>query len=336
MQLRRRTRALLAAGLLAITTGTVLGVAGIAVAGAQTLDPIDTPQPLPQSCATGTGALVGVTFDNGGADVDDMWQLNLHAGDTLTMSWSGTAEGCADPVTGQPIAPVTLAVYGGVTKDHFDKDDHQYLLGWASCGAPSTGAAPCTEDGGRHSLSLQIPGEDNCYAQVDGVLGAPLDKIGPDDDESYYSASTRDDEGPDLLIRAYVETTPEEGANQVEEEVTQPVLVTASRIIGSEYCEPTTTTTEAPTATTTEAPPTTTTEAPTTTTAPPVVSPTVATTEVAEVQPAVAVAGVTVTRQLPVTGAHTGVLVLLGTSLIMLGGIALLFVRHQAQGATTS
>ena len=326
MQLKRRTRALLAAGLLAITSGTVLGVTGIAVAGAQTLDPIDTPQPLPESCPSGTGALVGIKFDDGGAAVDDMWQLDLHAGDTLTMSWSGAAEGCADPDSGQPIAPVTLAVYGGVTQDHFDMNDHQYLAGWASCGAPGTGAAPCVADGGRYSLSLLIPGEDQCYAQVDGVLGAPLAKIGPDDDESYYSASTRDDDGPDLLIRAWVDSDDGE----------QAALMTASRIIGSEYCEPTTTTTEAPTTTTTEAPPTTTTEAPTTTTAPPVVSPTVATTQVAEVEPAVAVAGVTVARQLPVTGAHTGVLVLLGSSLILLGGIALMFVRHQAQGATTS
>jgi hypothetical protein len=307
----------------------VLGVAGIAAAGAQTLGPVDTPQTLPESCPSGTGALTGVTFDDGGAPVTDMWQLDLHAGDTLTMSWTGAADGCADPQTGQPIAPVTLAVYGGVTGDHFDMDDHQYLVGWASCGAPETGAAPCTQNDGTYSVSLVIPGEDQCYAQVDGVLGPPLSKVGPGPDESYYSASTRDDEGPDLLIRAWVDS----------DESAQSVLVTASRIIGSEYCQPTTTTTEAPTTTTTEAPPTTTTEAPTTTTTTaPTVSPTVEstvpTTEVSEVQPAVAVAGVTVSRQLPVTGAHTGVLVLLGTSLILLGGIALLLVRQQAHGAT--
>jgi LPXTG-motif cell wall-anchored protein len=277
-----------------------------------------------------------VKFDKGGEKFDALWDLNLHAGDTLTMSWSGAAHGCADADSGQPIAPVTLAVYGGVTSNQFQMGDHQYLLASASCGASTTGATPCAQDGNTYSLSLLIPGEDQCYAQIDGVLGAPLAKVGPDSDESYYSASTRGDEGPDLLIRASVETTPAEGSEQAP----TSNLITASVIIGSEYCAPTTTTTEAPTTTTTEAPPTTTTEAPTTTTAPPVVSPTVsptvAPTEVAEVQPAVAVAGVTVARQLPVTGAHTGVLVLLGTSLILLGGIALLFVRHQAQGVTTS
>jgi LPXTG-motif cell wall-anchored protein len=90
---------------------------------------------------------------------------------------------------------------------------------------------------------------------------------------------------------------------------------------------PTTTTTPPPTTTST-APPATTPETP----------PAVQTAEVsADVAPteAVAVAGVSATRELPVTGSDTGVLVMLGTSLLVLGAAALVLVRVRDFGGTT-
>jgi LPXTG-motif cell wall-anchored protein len=213
------------------------------------------------------------------------------------MSWTAFNEGCA--VDGQPVVAVTLATYGtDPDPDHpytFNGQVAQTLLFSNSCGP---GAETCGEDG-TYRLSLVIPltmpaTAEPCYAQVDAVLGAPLTIVGPGG--SYYSPVSRIDEGPNMLISAGTATI--------------------------DTCVAPTTTTAPPVTTTTEA------TAPTTTT--PVLPPTVPVTEApTEVAPAQAVVAsdVSATRQLPVTGAHTGVLVLLGTSLILLGAAALVLVR---------
>jgi len=285
-----RKKALLGLGLMALTTGGVLGVTGVAIASADQLPAIEDvtgyPAPLPEGCPDGANALVGVLFDDGHeAPNSDLNQLHLNGGDTLTMSWTAVAEGCAAP-DGEPLVPITLAVYG-VDAPVFDQNVDQPLLATNSCGP---GAGPCALGEGSNALSLTLPVDiQPCFSQVDAVLGAPLKTVGPNG--SYYTANLRGTDYPTLLI--------------------------AGGFAALDPCG-VTTTTEA----------TTTTVAPTTTTTAEVLPSTVPVTSSTEapavVSPAVAVEATSAARggQLPVTGGHPGVLVLLGASLMVVGAAA--------------
>jgi LPXTG-motif cell wall-anchored protein len=221
-------------------------------------------------------------------------------------------------VDGVPAVAVTLAVYGTHPDPElpypyaFNIADNQQLLDSVSCGVGTKSCESGTEHGA-YSLSLVIPsawdaGADPCFAQVDAVLGAPLAVVGPNG--SYYTAATRGGSGPDMLIDA------------------------AGADIDMCSIDTTTTTTAPPETTTTEATPPETPSTVPTTEAPATVPTTEAPADVAPTE-AVAVAGVSATQQLPATGAHTGVLVMLGSSLLVLGAAALVLVRVRDFAGTT-
>jgi hypothetical protein len=212
------------------------------------------PAPLPSGCPDGAGALEGLSFSNGrGGQAGDLRALDVRHGDTVTMSWTGFADGCTKP-DGSPAITVSLVVYETNSALFDPWVDEPLLPGAESCG---DGAGSCGSAGG-HSLSITLPTSPQaCNVQLDAVLGLPIAVVGPSG--SYYSPVMRGG-GPDMLVSA---------AN-----------------FGLQPCEeapPETTTTTAPPAveetTTTTAPPAV--EETTTTTAPPAVGETTTTTEAA-------------------------------------------------------
>ena len=69
------------------------------------------PAPLPAGCHEGADALEGLSFSNGrGGHATDLRALDVRHGDTVTMSWTGFADGCTKP-DGSPAIAVSLAVY---------------------------------------------------------------------------------------------------------------------------------------------------------------------------------------------------------------------------------
>jgi hypothetical protein len=226
------------------------------------------PADLPDGCPDGAEALEGLSFSNGrGGEAGDLRALDVRHGDTVTMSWTGFADGCtADD--GSPAIAVSLAVYE-TSSPVFDPGvDGPLLPGAESCG---DGAGSCGSDADGYSLSISLPtAPEACNVQLDAVLGLPLGMIGPNG--SYYSPIIRGG-GPNMLVSAA-----NFGLEPCEE---APPTTTSTSTTAPEEQPTTTTTTTAPpevedTTTTTEAPEeeatTTTTEAgiaPTTTEAPP-------------------------------------------------------------------
>ena len=180
---------------------SLLGTAVNAGADASTgLPPVGNvagyPAPLPDGCPEGAGALLGTTFGIGaGSTHDDLAELTLRAGDTLTMRWDRFAPGCLD-ASGQPAIAVTLAAHR-MAGERFDPGVDQPLAAWSSCGAD---AAACGGDGGSNVLRLAVPSAAvGCRFQVDAILGRPLAVVGPGG--SFYSAVLRGN-GPSMLIGA--------------------------------------------------------------------------------------------------------------------------------------
>jgi LPXTG-motif cell wall-anchored protein len=308
-----RKKALLTVGFVAMTTGGVLGVSGAAIASADPLPAVvDTaayPAPLPAGCPEGAGALAGVVFDNGrGSSQSDLRQLDLRAGDTLTMRWSSAVDGCAAP-DGQPAVAVTLASYGADGYG-FDHTTDQALLTADSCGGD---AADCLLEQGTYQLSLVMPGgAAPCFVQVDAVLGAPLAVVGPGG--SYYTAGLRGAQAPTLLIAAGTSLNASCTSTTSTTSTTVPVA-------------PPTTATPPP------APP------PTATTTP-VLPPTIPTTETTvpagpPLAQQVSAAVASRAAQLPTTGAHSGVVALLGLALVLVGLATVVAARTRFGGTTT-
>ena len=311
----------------------LLGVAALAwaptmtVAGAQdTLTPITDydayPAPLPAGCADGADVVTGLLYSNGrGGQSADLRKLDVQAGDTLTASWDGWADGCATD-GGSPLVALTLAAYDSPTPTFSHLED-QYLVGGSvSCGAEAGACA--TGTGGRQQLSITVPGptqSELCNTQLELVIGAPLAIVGPSG--SFYNSVLRNDDGPDTGIGAKNQAIPNCTPG------TTPVSVLVPTTL-----PPTT----APPATT---PPTTTPPATTPpTTAPAQVSPqqVSATTAAPVVQPAavaatpVSVLGVQVARaQLPATGNPSAAIALAGSVLLVAGGALVLAGRRSGQ-----
>ena len=158
-------------------------VTGIAVAGAQI--PRSHRQDAAAAARRAARAvpvpLEGVKFDNGGDEASNatLDELNLARPVTrLTMSWSVAAE--AAPTPDRPADgagdPRRLRRRDRATTFRYGAID-QYLLVSASCGGARPPAPGPAREDGRPLLARPclIPGEDACFAQVDGVLGAPLE-----------------------------------------------------------------------------------------------------------------------------------------------------------------
>jgi hypothetical protein len=311
-----RKKALLTVGFVALTTGGVLGVTGVATASADPLPPVvettSYPSPLPDNCPAGVGALAGVMFDNGrGGSSADLRQLDLTGGDTLTMRWTSAVDGCAAP-DGQPAVAVTLAAYG--TDGYaFDPSTDQPLLTTNSCGGD---AGPCGVTQGSYHLSLVVPGDPNCFVQLDAVLGAPLAVVGPSG--SYYTAALRGAEAPTMLIAGGTAHTESCVGN-----APTPTLATSP-----------------PSPSTTAAPPTSTPVQNVSATTSPVLPPTVPSTTAAAATGAsagsatqVLAASASRAPQLPTTGAHSGVVALLGFALVVTGLGAIAAARSRFAGS---
>jgi hypothetical protein len=213
------------------------------------------PPDLPAGCPDGPAALEGLSFNNGrGGQASDLRQLDVRHGDTVTMSWTGFADGCTNP-DGSPAIAVNLAVYEAQGPLFDPAIDEPLLPGAQACG---DGAGSCGTDGA-YSMSITVPtAPEACNVQLDAALGLPIGVVGPSG--SYYSNILRQT-GPNMLVSA---------ANfglQPCEEAPAPTTTSTT----TPAVEETTTTTQAPpavedTTTTTEAPPaveetTTTTEA---------------------------------------------------------------------------
>ncbi|MDH4148231.1 MAG: hypothetical protein OEY23_23990, partial [Acidimicrobiia bacterium] len=153
----------------------------------------DPSAPLPDGCPDGRAALVDVRFSHGGTTVDRLDQIDPSNDDVIEMTWSGYADGCAAS-DGTPLIDVTLAVYAA-TSATFDLQENQQLAASATCGPDSS---PCDNTDGRYRLAVTMPPmELSCTGQLDAVLGAALDVVGPNG--SYYSSILRGT-GPNRLI----------------------------------------------------------------------------------------------------------------------------------------
>jgi hypothetical protein len=275
------------------------------------------PAPLPAGCPEGADALEGLSFSNGrGGHATDLRALDVRHGDTVTMSWTGFADGCTKP-DGSPAIAVSLAVYETSSALFDPAVDEPLLPGAQSCG---DGAGSCDTAGG-HSLSISLPtAPDACNVQLDAALGLPIGVVGPSG--SYYSNVLRRS-GPDMLVSASnfglepceeapPETTTTTAPPAVEETTTTtapPAVEETTTTTAPPAVEETTTTTEAaaaPTTSSTEAPP------PVQATAPAAVSP-------ASVSP---VAVSPAATELPFTGAaHTVDYMRLGLALSAAGAV---------------
>lgn len=211
MQTRSWTRV---AGLTGVVLAS-LGVAAVAQAAegatspAPIVDVADYPPPLPSGCPGGSDTFEGLTFANGRGDAaSSLTELDVRAGDEVTMAWDGLAAGCAD-AQGQPLVPVTLAAYDTPAVGFDPTVDQTLLPGWATCGA---GTGPCVASGTGGQLSFVVPPPDvSCLVQLDAVLGLPLAVVGPGG--SFYAAASRGDDRSNMLIASRpVETVPCEAA----------------------------------------------------------------------------------------------------------------------------
>lgn len=284
----------------------------MAVAGAQeTLTPITDylsyPAPLPAGCDGGADVVTGLLYDNGrGGQSADLRKLDVRAGDALTASWDGWADGCG--TDDAPLVALTLAAYDSPTAD-FDHQQDQYLLdGSLSCGAEAGACA--TGTAGRQQLSITVPGpaqSELCNTQLELVIGAPLAIVGPSG--SFYNSLLRNGTGPDMGVGAKNHAIPNCTPG------TTPVTVLVSTTL-----PPTTT-----------APPT---------TAPAQVSPDVVSATTAPTVQSVVVSattppsvlGIQVARaQLPNTGSTSGSMALAGAALLAAGGALVLAGRRSGQ-----
>jgi LPXTG-motif cell wall-anchored protein len=192
--LRRAVGGLLLAGAL-IAAGPALASPASAGAGTTPVTDYATyPEPLPAGCPDGPAALVGLSFDNGrGGVASDLRQLSIRAGDTVTMSWTGFASGCA---TADGSVMVGLALYTAQSL-YFDHTKDESLTDFVACGGT---AGAC---GGQLQMSIPATGPvgEACFFQLDAHLGRPLGMVGPSG--SYYNSLLRGDGGPNLLVSAH-------------------------------------------------------------------------------------------------------------------------------------
>lgn len=156
---------------------------------------------IPGTCHTdGAGVLQGITYTvvhngattNGITHID---QVQLFAGDTVTIHWTDYTAGCEG-------IGVSLAVKA---TDHpvFNINDNQHLVGFTFCSG-----ADCGNNGtGFGNLSITIPDPTTaCNFQFDAVIGPPLANVGPNG--SYYGPvnrvlagkSTEENPGPNMLL----------------------------------------------------------------------------------------------------------------------------------------
>jgi LPXTG-motif cell wall-anchored protein len=194
---KRLGRLATGAAVTALALGGIVAAAGAAGAapvpsGPNGLQPITEdasyPAPLPDGCAGGANALTGVQFSNSsGLTTGSFSNLagSVHAGETLTMTWTGYTPGCAD-------VTVSMAAYRITAESaqlgYFDPAvDQELLPGWTACG----GDAPaCEPVDGTYRLSITVPTTDvACLWQLDALLGRPLAVVGPSG--SFYNSKTR-------------------------------------------------------------------------------------------------------------------------------------------------
>ena len=153
---------------------------------------------IPGSCGTDGAAVlanVSYTITHAGVDrtVTNLSAEQLFIGDTVTMSWTGYANGC-------DTLGVSLAVK---STDHntFVITDNQHLVSYQYCSGSDCNA---NAQGVRH-LSIQVPSKQAaCNFQFDAVIGPPLNVVGPNG--SYYGNGLRQQAGkhggPNMLIGA--------------------------------------------------------------------------------------------------------------------------------------
>jgi hypothetical protein len=154
------------------------------------------PSLIPAGCNAQGGAIVtGALYSSGGQSTQFLESLQLQAGDTVRMTWTGFAAGCAG-------ARISLAVKAS-QHPVFDPTDNQKLVAFDSCG----GDGPSCSNGenGFGPLTITVPDvQTACNFQIDAVIGAPLAEVGPNG--SYYSQDSRGlygkPSGPNMLIRA--------------------------------------------------------------------------------------------------------------------------------------
>jgi len=191
------------AAALGLLVALVMGLAVTSSVTATAADP--TPAPItdflhypdgiaglvPAGC-DGTNVLAGVDFAVGGVHHASLFDFTLHAGDVVTMTWTGFGEGC-------DAAGISLSAKRAFD-NFFDPNDNQHLLlPFSYCGP---GGAACAG-----SLTLTVPAANvACNFQIDAVLGPPLNNIGPNG--SYYGSALRKQtgkpygDGTNMLISA--------------------------------------------------------------------------------------------------------------------------------------
>ena len=137
----------------------------------------------------GGNALTGVDFAVGGVHHAQLGDFTLHAGDVITMTWTGFGSGCEQQ-------GISLSAKRAFQNTFDINDDQQLVQPFAYCGP---GGTSCADAG--NTLTLTVPPVNvACNFQIDAALGPPLADVGPHG--SYYSNSLRGDNGTNMLISA--------------------------------------------------------------------------------------------------------------------------------------
>ena len=168
------------AGLFVTVLGVIATVLGLTTGISAAVDPVPnytSYNPIPAGCAAnGDNILSGLTFSAGGQSSTSLRTLAVKGGDTLTMTWSGFAPGCAT-------AGIGLSIKTSLQPTFVDQD-LQYVVrnGVAYCGPEGP---VCTAP---FSLTLVIPSASAvpCW-QLDAHIGRPLMIVGPPPAGDFYS-----------------------------------------------------------------------------------------------------------------------------------------------------
>ena len=195
--LRAHGAALALAGLLLAVTSTALGVATAVGAApgpppAYVTDYANYPANagVPDGCDS--SGVTGVSFSLNGSDpVSDMELLPpvQEGGNQVTMTWTGVAPACDN-------APIVLVLKDAPAPE-FDPGALQPAV------SPFEGQTLVAGAGGTMTFTLpslaDLRPDADCFYQLDAILGAPLEVVGPLPNGNFYSTALRGG-GPNLLI----------------------------------------------------------------------------------------------------------------------------------------